>query len=107
MTQDNGVTLYVALKAHAEIDKAKASSISAALRNGEAGWAIDMPTLMKARSLGVKYVVVKLRRKNHLWVTRFENYMDPTRARLVSKGKSMSRILPIAHFVEADKEIKL
>lgn len=107
VTQDNGISIYVALKAHAEIDAARASSISVAMRAGVAGWSIDMATLMKAKARGVKYIVVKLRRKNHMWVTRFDNYMDPTMARLVAKGKSVSRILPLTHFVEASKELKL
>lgn len=105
--QDNGIVLYVALKGHAEIDKAKAASISDALRSGKAGWSLDMATLMAARSHGVKYVVIKLRKKRHLWIARFDKYMDPTKARLVTKGKRMSRILPIGEFVHAMDEIKL
>jgi hypothetical protein len=105
--QENGVNLYVAIKAHAEIDKGKRSTISDAKRDGLAGWAIDLPTLMKARKAGVKYVVVKLRKKRQMWVTRFENYMNPAIARLVTKGKSASRILPLDHFVEATQEFTL
>lgn len=107
VTQDNGVIIYVALKGHGEMDRGKAVSISEAKRSGKAGWSLDMTTLMKARSMGVKYVVVKLRRKKHLWVTRFENYQNPEIARLVAKGKIMSRILPIDQFTEIFKEIKL
>lgn len=100
VTQDNGIIIYVALKKHADIDKARAASISAAMRSGEAGWALDVPTLMKARTLGCKYIAVKLRRENRIWLTRFENYMNPSRTRFTSKGKTMSRILPLGHFVE-------
>jgi hypothetical protein len=62
---------------------------------------------MKAQRLGCKYVVVKLRRKSHYWVTRIENYMNPTHARLLTKGKTMSRIIPLNLFIEANEEIRL
>lgn len=105
--QDNGVTLYVALKGHADLGRAKNLTLSESKRRGESGWGVDIPTLMKAQRLGCKYVVVKLRKKRHYWVTRIENFQDPKRAKLVTRGKTMSRVLPLDCFVESMQEISL
>ena len=105
--QENGAALYVALKGHAEIDRARKVTISEAKRSGNAGWSVDIPTLMKARSIGCKYIVVKLRKRRHFWVTRLEHFLDPSYAKLVTRGKTMSRMIPLRLFVETEQEIRL
>lgn len=105
--QDNGVILYVALKGHADLGRAKNVTLSEAKRRGDAGWGVDIPTLMKAQRLGCKYVVVKLRRRRHYWITRLENFQNPQKAKLITRGKTMSRVLPLDCFIESMQEISL
>lgn len=107
VTQSNGVKLYMALKSHAELERGESKSLGDALRSGEAGWALDASTLVKARSFGAKYVVIKIRQARTYYVALLEDFMNPGKSKLRSRGKRSERLLPATAFVRAAMEIKL
>lgn len=110
ITQDNGVKVYVAVRKHSDIYRARDGSLSSALREGTAGWALDVETLMMARRRGCAYIVVFVRRRKDLWVCRMADFLNTAKSQLVDwsgRGGSSQRMLPLQYFAFREGVIRL
>jgi len=97
----NGVLCYVAVRRHDEMFRAGRASLSEALRDGVASWAIDHDTLMDMKLLGVSFVGVRVRETNDLYLTRMEFFFDPALSKVMNysrSGGALQRYLPVRCF---------
>lgn len=108
--QDNGKHFYVAFRKIKEIYRDKQTTISEALRQGTAGWAIDVETLLMAQSRDCEFLVIKDRKSGSVWTTRLENYQVPGRAQTLDwsrKGSTMQKCLSLTYFHHRPGEVSL
>lgn len=88
----------------------KFKSISEALKDETAAWAIDDDHLQMARRRGCKNIAVWVRKLNWLFITPIENFFDRTkyqRRDYGGRGGSDQRYLPVHHFRQLSREVKL
>jgi hypothetical protein len=100
-SMDTGLKVYVAYRKYREIYRAGRKSISQAMREGVASWAIDVATLMEAKRRGCTVVCVRVTDRGSFYSTAIDNYLDNEQSRIVShegKGGSVQRVLPLHKF---------
>jgi hypothetical protein len=88
----------------------QARSIAQGLQDGDASWAIDDETLMKARRRGVTLVAVWVKKLNWLFMTPIDTFYDPKcyyRRNYTSRGGADQRYVPVKHFQQKNREITL
>lgn len=110
ISQDNGLNIYMALRSHREFYRDKNASLSTAMRKGQAGWAIDVETLIEARSKGVSVIVVAIRNTPDLYITHINNYLNGKHTKLInysSRGGSLQRHLPLQWFEKVSGQISI
>lgn len=103
---DSGREMYVARRRFKEIFRNAEPSVSIALKNGNASWAIDTATLEEVKQRGIKYVGVISVDTGDLYVTWLASFFDASRARVhdySSKGGAVQRYLPIQYFAHMRK----
>lgn len=96
-----GTLCYVAIRKHDEMFRAGKKSLSEALREGVASWAIDDGTLRDMKTLGVEFVAIRVKETRDIYLTRMEYFFDPTLARVMNysrSGGSLQRYLPVHCF---------
>ncbi len=97
----SGVTIYVARRFHKEIFRSGELSISEASRKGVACWAIDCDTLQMAKIKGVKFVGVKVRDQDTIYLTTIDEFYNPVNMKVknyTSRGGALQRYLPLDSF---------
>lgn len=100
-TLPSGVKVYVAYRKISEIFRGGKKTISEAIREGCASWAIDEETLRERRLEGIKVVGVMCKEDDSLWLAPLEKFFDPTNARIMnyeSRGGALQRYLPLRMF---------
>lgn len=100
-TFEDGRRLYVAYRKHNEIYRGRKKSISEALRDGTAAWAIDVDTLAEVKARGIDAVAVRVKESGDLYITRLANFYDPEKVLVLnfaSRGGSLQRFLPLEHW---------
>jgi len=110
VTYPDGRRVYLAYRKHGEIFRAGKKSISRAIQEGVAGWAIDSETLGEVRARGVDAIGVLVKETGDKYLTNIQNYYDPYRSSVIDysgKGGSLQRVLPLQFFRKADGKIKL
>jgi hypothetical protein len=110
ITQDNGTKVYMAFRKHNDIYVESKGKISDALRTGVAAWAIDLSTLISARTKGCTMVAVRVKETGDMYFTNLSNFFVPTLVRTInyaSKGGSLQKVLPLRHWkvVRAERTI--
>lgn len=107
----DGLWIYCALRRHKEIYRDGESSISEAIRNGKAGWALDNHTLIEARSRGCAVVCILVKESRELYYTHIENFLPGSgvskQIDWTSRGGSSQRVVPLARFRKKEAPIKL
>lgn len=76
-------------------------TISEAVRNGVAAWAIDEETLGRMRSKGIKYVAVQVKEFGDVYVTKLENFYNRSLSKFLDfskRGGTQQRYLPLQYF---------
>lgn len=99
--RSNGENHYVAYRKRSEIFKMGRPTLSAALRDGSASWALDWDTLQKLRASRVKIVAVYLEETNELYSTWLEYFFDKSKAKIMnykSRGGELQSYLPVRYF---------
>lgn len=99
LTLGSGRKVYLARRFHKEIFRNRRKSISEALREGVADWAIDDWTLALLKRQGVEFVGVKLRDTGDIYMTtikRFYDYGKPDN--FTSRGGSRQYYLNMEYF---------
>lgn len=98
---DDGVKVYVAYRKFREIYRAGRKSISEAMREGVASWAVDVQTLMEAKRRGCTVVGIKVTDRGSFYAVKLDDYLDSNQSSLIShesKGGSIQRVLPLWRF---------
>lgn len=100
-TLPSGTQIYVAYRKISEIFRGGKKTISEAVREGCASWAIDEDTLRARRIEGVNIVGVLCKDDDSLWLAPLEKFFDPTNVRIMnyeSRGGALQRYLPLKEF---------
>jgi hypothetical protein len=100
-TLPSGERIYLAYRRLGEIFRAGKKSISEAVREGVAAWAIDEETLRERRLEGIKVVGVLCKESDDMWLAPIEKFFDPTYAKIMnyeSRGGALQRYLPLKEF---------
>lgn len=85
-------------------------TLTQAMNEGRAAWAIDEHTIIAARARGVVTLGVWVKKANWLFITQFQNYLDPnlyyTRS-YVTRGGSEQRFLSCKFFEDKLIRVKI
>lgn len=102
-TLDTGEKIYLAKRKHAEIFRSGRTSISEAMAEHAASWAIDEIMLFNLRAKGVTKIGVRVIDTGDLYLTDLATYFDRKKFKLrdytgVGRGGSRQRYVPLEHF---------
>lgn len=107
---EDGRKVYLAYRKHSDIYRAGCKSISQAMRDGVASWAIDVDTIMEARARGVTAIGVLVRDTGDIYLARLADFMDSTKTNVMNfsrRGGSLQRFLPLEHWRKRNGLVKL
>lgn len=109
---DDGTCIYAARRKHREIFRGGASCISDAIREGKAGWAIDINTLLKVRAKGAQFICVECQDNGDTYITPIESYFKSGQYRSINyegigRGGSQQRVVLLSQFKRASKKLAL
>lgn len=93
--------VYLAWRKHEEIYRSGKKSVSDAIAEGSACWAIDDDTLIRLRTEGVGIVGVAVKETGDIYITSLATYLDRTKAKVLnydSRGGALQRYLPLSEF---------
>src|SRR5438105_1223949 len=101
---DTGDKLYLAKRKWAQVFRGGKQSISGAMTEEVASWAIDELLLVNLRAKKVKFIGVRVVDTGSLYLTRLETFFDRTKYRIrdytgVGRGGSRQRYVPLQHFL--------
>ena len=97
----SGRQVYLAYRNLREIFRSGKATISEAVRDGSACWAIDEEHIQQMRLAGVPFVGVLVRDTKDIYVTRLTNFFDRDKIKFhnyAGRGGSHQRLLPLEHF---------
>jgi len=99
----DGTKVYLARRRHAEIFRSGRSSISGAMSENAAAWAIDQVMLFNLRAKGVSQIGVRVIDTGDVWLTDISSYFDRKKYKEhnytgVGRGGSLQRYVPLQHF---------
>lgn len=102
-TLDDGQLLYLARREHKQIFRSGRASISGAMTDGEAAWAIDEKTLYSLRARGITLVGVRVTDTGDLYLAHLKDFFDHKKAHVrdytgIGRGGSRQRYLALQHF---------
>lgn len=103
LTLDTTQKIYLAQRKNREIFRGGKASISGAMSEELAAWAIDEDLLVKLRVKGVFFVGVRVIDTGDLYLTRLRTFTDPKTSKLrdytgVGRGGSRQRYVVFKHF---------
>lgn len=110
VTMSDGRKAYLAYRKQGDIFTSGRGSLSRAMRDGVAAWAIDVETLREMQSRGVDVVGVRVQSNGDLYLTSVESYYDPDKSGVInysSKNGSLQRTLPLQYFRKRNGVLKL
>lgn len=97
----DGTEVYLAFRKQAEIYRSGKKTISDAVVEGAACWAVDEDTLIRLRTEGIYMVGIWVRDTGDLYLTSLAKYLDRTRAKVLNyegRGGALQRYLPLSEF---------
>lgn len=100
-TLPSGTKVYLAYRNLREIYRSGKTTISEAVRDGSACWAIDEEHIQQMRLAGVPYIGVLVRDTRDIYLTRLTSYLDRSKIKFhnySTRGGSHQRLLPLEHF---------
>ena len=111
-TFDDGSKAYIARRKHREIFRGGKSSISSAISEEIAAWAIDEDLLIKLRTKGVSQVGVNVMDTGDQYITDLKTFFNVKTSKLkdytgVGKGGSRQRYVPLQFFTHNKGIVKL
>lgn len=110
-TLDTGEVIYVARRKHRHIFRAGRISISGAMDDGEAAWAIDERHLFTLRAKGIKRLGVQVEDTGDFYLANVADFFDHKKSALrdytgVGRGERQ-RYLRLQHFECAKARVNL
>ena len=102
-TMDDGRKAYFARRKHREIYRGGKSSISGAMKEEVAAWAIDETLLMSLRAKSIEFIGVRVEDTGDIYLARMSLYFDRKVFKTIDfigigRGGSRQRIVPISKF---------
>lgn len=97
----SGLEIYVAYRKTSDIFRGGKKTISEAIREGCASWAIDEETLRSRKREGIKVVGVMCKEDDSLWLAPLDKFFDIKFSRIMnyeSRGGALQRYLPLNEF---------
>jgi hypothetical protein len=104
----DGREAYVAFRFVSDIHKEHEKSISDAMRKGVARWGVDIPTLLRMRANGIKWICVLVRQTGDRFLAPIESFLDTSKVRLFDRprrGRQLQHFLPFQEFVRLSGKI--
>lgn len=101
---------YLADRRTGEIFRSGEKSIGAAIRAGNACWAIDLDTLMKLRSRRIRFCGVRVKESKDVYLTGTDRFFDRARSTVQnysSRGGALQSYLPLEHFQRKPGKIRI
>jgi len=103
LTLDTSQKIYMARRRHREIFRSGKTTISGAMSEEIAAWAIDEALLVKLRVQGVFFIGVRVIDTGDLYLTRLRTFTDPKTSKMhdytgVGRGGSRQRYVHLKHF---------
>lgn len=105
--------VYVAFRKPKDLYKGtvgKFKTLTAAVQDETAAWAIDEATLRQCRTKDVKFVAVWVKQLGWLFMTNIQNYQDREKSysrNYSSRGGELQRFLPCKFFETRDTVLKI
>jgi hypothetical protein len=105
--------VYVAFRRPADLFKGtrgKFITLTQAMQDDTAAWAIDESTLRLAKSKGCTHIGVWIKKLGWVFLTPIENYQDRTKAfsrNYSSKGGELQRYLPLRYFDTKSRALRI
>lgn len=105
--------VYVAYRRPKDIfkdTKAKFITISEAIADEKACWAIDETTLRNARARGCKFIGFWIKKLNWIFLTPIENFFDPHcyfSRNYSARGGELQRYLPLRFFTSRSRALRI
>ena len=98
-TLDSGEKIYMARRRHKDIFRCGKETISGAMTEGVASWAIDEDLLVRMRARGVKFIGVKEIDTGDSYIAPVRTWFNPKTSRLrdytgIGRGGSRQRYVP-------------
>ena len=103
LTLDTGVKIYIARRKRREIFRNGKSSISAAMSEEIAAWAIDESMLMNLRAKGIGFIGIRELDTGDLYLTRIITFFDRKKFKtkdFSTRGGSRQRYVPLQYFTK-------
>lgn len=102
-TLDDGERIYLARRKHREIFRSGHASISGAMVEGEAAWALDETTLYSLRARGITLVGVRVVDTGDIYLAELKDFFDFKKAHVrdytgIGRGGSRQRYMGLQHF---------
>lgn len=102
-TYDDGSKVYLARRKHREIFRSEQPSISSAMQEGIAAWAIDEDLLYKLRAKGVQQVGVIELDTGDVYIADVKTWFNVKTSKQrdytgIGRGGSRQRYVPLQHF---------
>jgi hypothetical protein len=103
LTMDTGEKIYMARRKHREIFRSGKLSISGAMQEEIAAWAIDENLVFRLRAKGVSSIGVRVIDTGDVYLTRIANFFNIRIYKMhdytgVGRGGSRQRYVPLQHF---------
>lgn len=95
----DGREVYLAWRRTKDIFRSGEKTISDAVANGTACWAIDYDTLIRLRTEGVYLVGVINRDTNDIYIAMLGDFIAAKTLNYESRGGALQRYLPLSKFV--------
>lgn len=97
----SGEQIFLAFKKQSEMFKSDEFTLSGALIQDKAGWAIDDETLLTLRIEKIEIVGIVVKETRDIYLTRLENFTDHDKAvygNYSGRGGGVMRFLPSTYF---------
>lgn len=95
----NGKEIYLAYRKIGEMFRGGEKTLSDAIINDKASWAIDNDTLIRLRTEGVYYVGVLVKETDDIYITTLGEYLKAPVMNFTSRGGALQRYLPLDRFL--------
>lgn len=109
-TLPNSVKVYLAHRKEREIWRAGKKTVSEAIQDGSAAWAIDDDTLITIRAQGIKFVGVLVKDSKDVYMTTIDRFFDPSICKVLNfeaRGGALQRYLPLTEFQRRPGQVKI
>ncbi|MTH61100.1 hypothetical protein [Paracoccus litorisediminis] len=95
----NGKEVYLAFRKLSEMFRGGEKSISDAIVQSKASWAIDYDTLIRLRTEGVYYVGVLVKETEDVYITTLGEFLTAPTLNYSARGGALQRYLPLDKFL--------